>query len=186
MKRHKLDLGEDSEEEEKPVTGQTFTPHAIQSVWTDPDSTINCLSVAILLPSGVRPKDVLTTRVLEGGRELEITILWPKPFYDMKTLHKKWITPSTSGGAQSCTSMQTYHPKFLGFELFLKPFRKRAHDPIEAVGRVGLKIAVQAHIFDRTHLGWLDSAARVLYVDLKAPANKYGPLKNDKEEAELC
>lgn len=54
------------------ANGKPFTIMPIQSVWTDHVTTEDCLSVAILLPFSVRPRDVLSLRVMEGGRELEI------------------------------------------------------------------------------------------------------------------
>lgn len=55
------------------VSGQTITHMAIQSVWIDPFSTTECLTVAIVLPSGVGAKDFMLVRVLDGGRDLEIS-----------------------------------------------------------------------------------------------------------------
>lgn len=94
-------------------------------------------------------------------------------------LHKKWLT----SGPQDSLALRKYHPKFLGFELFLKPYRRRSEDPIESVGHVPLRIKVEQHIFSRHHLGWYDDAARALYVDLKAPENSYGMCKDEAEEA---
>lgn len=71
--------------------GQKFTPVEIQSVWMDPESTVQFLTVVILLPSGVSPEDFISVRVSYRGRELELIILWHKPFYCMSTLHKKWL-----------------------------------------------------------------------------------------------
>lgn len=94
---------------------------------------------------------------------------------------QKWLTYETGESCALCK----YHPKFLGFGLFLKLLRKRAYDPIESVGRVALRIPVQQHIFSRTHLGCYDSPARVIYVHLKAPDNNYGMCKNEVDEADL-
>lgn len=70
------------------AVGQTFTPMPIPSVWTDAIKTKDCLSIIIFLRSGVRPKDVLFLRVLEGGRELKLSIICPQQFYDMSMLQK--------------------------------------------------------------------------------------------------
>lgn len=163
------------------VVGQTFSPMSIQSVWTESVSTTECLTVAILLPSGVRPKDVLSVRVLDGGRELEISIMWPNELYNISVLHKKWLKLDI----RDSFALRKYHPKFLGFESFLKPYRKRSEDRIESIGYVPLRIQFQQHIFSRDHLEWFDDAARVLYVDVKTPTNSYGLCKDDAKEAEL-
>lgn len=55
---------------------------SIQSVRTDPDTTLECITVAFLLPSGVRTSDVDSLRVLDGGRELGFKIVWCEPFYN--------------------------------------------------------------------------------------------------------
>lgn len=140
---------------------------AIQSVCTDPVTTTGYLFVAILLTSGVLRKGFLFLRVLDSGRELEISIVLLQPFHDMIMLHKKWITYDNS---DPCF-VRKYHPKFLSFGLFLEVPRKKADDPIESVWRVALRIPVQQEIFSRTHLSWYDSPISVLYLDLKAPNN---------------
>lgn len=54
--------------------GQMFSPMTLHSRWTDRDTTMKCLTVAILLPPGVRPFDIQSQRILDGRRELEIKI----------------------------------------------------------------------------------------------------------------
>lgn len=92
----------------------------------------------------------------------------------MSVLHKKWLTFDTTDPHSS----HKYHPKLVWFGLFLKPLRRRAEHPIESTRPIALRIPVQQHIFNRTHLGWFDSSARVLYVDLKEPDNSYGMCKD--------
>lgn len=141
---------------------------SIQSVWTDPDTTLECPTVPILLPSGVRPSDVDSLRVLEGGPELEIMILWPEPFYDATKMHKKWIYETPKPGTMD--SFRKSQFKRLGFQLSLKSLKKFADDNIKSVGRIALSMPVQ-HMFNYERLGWLDSDEKMLYVDLKAPEN---------------
>lgn len=52
--------------------GQTFKQMALKAIWTDPDTTMQFLTVALLNQWRVIPSDVLSLLVLEGGRELTI------------------------------------------------------------------------------------------------------------------
>lgn len=71
---------------------------ALQSKWTDPDTTIERLTVAILFPSGVRSSYNESLQVLDGAREFEIKVNFPKIFCVMTKLHKKWMycSPTTA------------------------------------------------------------------------------------------
>lgn len=46
-------------------------------------------------------------------------------------------------------------------------------------------MSVPSHIFDRDHLGWIDSDAKVLYIDLKAAENECTASHVDDEHLEL-
>lgn len=98
------------------LTGQFLkcTPMALQSVWSDPLTTRECISVEILLSPGVLPKDVLSVRVFDGGLGFEISIVWVKQFYDMSHLHKKWLSFEWIYPY----SLRKYRPKFLGVRIF--------------------------------------------------------------------
>lgn len=100
----------------------------------------------------------------------------------MSILHRKCLSNETAKNP----SLRKHYPKLLGFGLLLKPLRKRAEDPVKSVGRAALRIPVQQHIFNRSHLGWYDNSARVLYVDLNAPDNSYGMCKNEANEGDLA
>lgn len=135
--------------------GQIFTPVSIQSVCIDPDTTLECLTVAVLLPSVVRPSDVDSLHVLEGGLELEIKIVWPEPFYNATKMHKKWLygTPRP----ETMDSSRNSHFKRLGFHLSLKSLKTFVDDKIESVGRICLVVPVLLHYYNFEHLGLLDS-----------------------------
>lgn len=51
--------------------------------------------------------------------------------------------------------------------------------------QLSLVMSVQSQIFNREHLGWVDSDAKVLYVDLKAPENENIAGKVDDDHVEL-
>ena len=45
-----------------------------------------------------------------GGRQLNLTVEWPKQLVDPSLLHRKWLL-SIGPGAN-----QEYHPKYMGFD----------------------------------------------------------------------
>lgn len=149
-----------------------FTPIHIISVWKEPGTTNNRISLAILLPSGVTVGN-FSYRVLEGGREFELTVRWPDPMVDLDMMHKKWLTEDGPG------RMEKYHPKYIGFEHALKVFRSRSSDRVESLARIALPFAVQTHIECRNNLGWREDRSRMLYVDLKAYEQQYAEIKDE-------
>lgn len=162
----------------EPLTTETSTNHMFQplsliSTWIEPGSTTRCVSVAILLPSGIDAGH-FAVRVAEGGRQLEVTVEWPNALSNLELLHRKWLT------AEGGDKMETYHPKYLGFENALKAHRERCVDTVESTARVTLPFAVQTHIYGKSNLGWRDNMARMVYVDLKAYEEQYGILQDDK------
>lgn len=149
-----------------------FNPLHLKPVWVEPGTTTNMVSFAILLPSGIGPGD-FSLRVLQGGRELQLEVKWPHPLIDLPLLHKKWIMSSKED------RMETYHPKFLGFEASLKQFRERATDCVLSRARFILPFPVQAHIEGRHNLGWVDNLCRIVYVDLKAHEEQYSIVQDE-------
>ena len=146
----------------------SFNPIYLLSQWTEPSTTTRRLSVASLLPSGVSPGK-FRVRVMPGGRVLELVVEWPAPLTDLRLLHKKWIAPLTADDR-----IETYHPKFLGFEAALKSHPENLKDKVESPANIALQISVQTHIEQRINLGWFDQTARVIYIDLKANEDNYG------------
>lgn len=143
----------------------TFSPLHLVSVWIDPSIKSKCVSVAILLPSGVGPGGY-STRVREGGRELELTVRWPSPMNSVHHLHRVWLRADSD-------AMEVYHPKVLGFDNSLKGLRESKSDTVESVAHIALPFEVDTHVVKKTPLGWTDSAARVIYVDMKACKELY-------------
>lgn len=123
---------------------------------------VSTMFLFVFLPFFYRRGSIPKTfylRVLEGGGELKLSIIWPQPFYNMSMLQKKWLSRETANSS----SLRKYHLKFFDFGLIQKLIRKRAEDPVESVGLVALRIPVKQHIFNHSHLGWYDNSARVLY-----------------------
>lgn len=67
---------------------RSFVPLYLLSTWKEPRTTNDRISLAINLPSGVDVGD-FSYRVVEGGREFEISVIWPKPLVDPTVLHKQ-------------------------------------------------------------------------------------------------
>lgn len=83
-----------------------FQPIHLTFLWTDPYSTTKCVSVEILLPSGVGTSDY-STIVREIGRKLEVSITWPEALNFVLTNHLKCL------GVAEYKGMETYYPKIL-------------------------------------------------------------------------
>lgn len=132
--RHQITWSQFADE----ISCQKFSPMAVQSLRTDPVSTTECLTVAILLPFRVCPKGMLSVCVLNGDRKLEITTVWTKALYIMSIIHKNWLNIDSMDRLAFCK----HHLKFLGLELFMKPYRKRSEEHIKSVGSVLLQITV--------------------------------------------
>lgn len=100
------------------------------SIFIEPRSTTKGFSVAILLPSGVGPGGY-STRVREGGRELELTVRCPRPISSVHRLHRVWLRADSD-------AMESYLPKMMGFENFLKGLREKKANIVESVAHIVL------------------------------------------------
>lgn len=154
------------------VLPTSFHPLHLISTWTEPDSTNQCVTVAVVLPSGVGSGG-FSVRVLENGRELELVVRMPKQLQDMKLLHRKWLRSTRYD------RMEPYHPKIVGFQNALKELRQHTEDFVESTARIALPISVQTHIFAKYNMSWRDDTTKLLYLDLKAPVENYGILQDD-------
>ena len=180
-------LGEEESDDRSPVSPKEtmlaldplrVKPMCAISTWVEPDTTTKRITVAVILPSGVGKSD-FKVRVPEGGMCVELYFTWPNALVDVATMHRKWLRTEVSD------RFERYHPKCVGFDEFFKELRSTTLDEIESVAEIPLPFAVESHI-DQTHnLGWLDSSARMIYIDLKAAAEKHAILPNDNE-FELC
>lgn len=94
----------------------------------------------------------------------------------MKLPHKKWL--------QSESQFQLYHLKVSGFEKNLKNLRKRNKDLIESYAKLALPFSVQSQVVCKKNLGWKDSTAQIVYVDLRTSMEDYVVL-NDVDDFEI-
>lgn len=67
------------------------------SLWTEPDSKTRLLIIAVLLPGGVVAGDFFVC-VLEGARELHLSVQWPVPLCDPFFVNIEFISSSNING----------------------------------------------------------------------------------------
>ncbi|KAI0557039.1 hypothetical protein FGB62_176g05 [Gracilaria domingensis] len=129
-----------------------FKPLYLLSVWTDPKTTQQKISCAIILPSGVG-KGEFGLHVVNGGDILEVRVCWPRPLVDIDFLYKTWLDTNV---------MDTSHPRFGGFHNSLKRFRERRSD--------------------KTDLGWIGHPSKAIYIDMEqAGIEEYFKINEDDE-----
>lgn len=81
--------------------------------------------------------------------------------------------------------MEIYQPNYTGFEQSLNKYRDKSSDNVESTAQLGLPFPVGTHIYGKQNLGWKNSSARVLYVDLKSFQGGYSLNTNDENSFEL-
>ena len=79
---------------------QTFIPLYLMSEWQEPRTTLQRLSVAIILPSGIGPGQ-FKLKIVDEGDCLELTVDWQTPLIDISIMHKKGLA----------TGLSDVHPK---------------------------------------------------------------------------
>ncbi|CAN8071263.1 unnamed protein product [Agarophyton chilense] len=141
-----------------------FSPLLLQSIWEDEDSTVQFITLAIVLPSGIKVEQI-SSQVVSNGRKFEIIVEWPQPMMDVKFMHKAWLN-------KQFDPMKGYHPKVLGFQKALKSLRSSSVQTVTLTCRISSPFSVQTHIPKRQILSFSDGT-NILYVDLKAPDDKY-------------
>lgn len=101
----------------------------------EPVTKTKMVSVAIVLPPDVGAVE-FSLRVMEGARELQLTIQWPTALINLQMLHKKWIE------SLGPNRMEEYYPTILGFEGLLKKFRNQNNHYVESSARFPLPFPV--------------------------------------------
>lgn len=122
MKRKKLDAGllaERPKSQTKPFRN-TFIPIYNWSFCQEPRTTRRCVTIVILLPTGITPGD-FKVRVGESGDCLDISATWPNALTDMTLLHCKWLSDKKIWMFTS-KSMVSSHPLSLSVPTVMKTF----------------------------------------------------------------
>lgn len=155
---HKLSFSDDSTLE--------FKPLYMLSVWKEPSTKDERISVAILLPSGISENiDDITVRIVKG-QELELTIPWPSSFMNLKQLMQVWLE------GDGVTRIEDYHPHCEGFAAYRMKFQKQETDLIHSKAIIHLPFEVISE-FEQHLLGWEGNSQEVLFLILKAPSKMY-------------
>lgn len=134
------------------------------SIWKEASTLRSCLTVAIVLPSGVS-NGTWSVRVAEEGLSLIVKVAWPVPLTNVRVLHKKWL---------SSNQMAPCHPCITGFEEALQRLRTHMNDKIISNATIYLPERVETHIYDKQNLRFNDHGADIVYVSLKASSKLYG------------
>lgn len=173
-------IGDDEEIKEdndlSHTTKMTFTPVHVISSWMESETLTERVTVSILLPSGVVKGD-FAINVVNGGTQLEISVVWPGCLSNPRTMHRKWLRNG---------QMKSYHPVIEGFDTVLRQSRTRVTDSFTSVCLIELPKTVQSHIHEKYNLQFEDLGnARMVYVHLKADTSKYAQ-KNDIDDFEAA
>lgn len=88
-------------------------------------------------------------------------------------LNRKWLLSTGSNW------IENYHPKLIGFEIFLKNYRSHYIDNIESTARIVQHFHVQSHIVAKYSLGWTNSSSPVVHMELRENGEHYGAAHKD-------
>lgn len=156
--------------EELVLAQSAFKPLYLISSWRETFTTRQCLSAAILLPSGI---DTYKIRVVDDGMMLQLTVTWPKAMTDIRMLHHYWLV------LQNSNTISEQHPKIGGFEECLRKRRPTMDDDVLSVANIPLPCAVETTI-EEEPLWWEDSGVRIVYVDMKSALDAYSSAQPTK------
>lgn len=159
-----------SDEEGLSQVAECWTPffsplHAI-TTWTESETTIRRITVAIRLPTGIGT-GIISAKVLDGGIILELIVDWSQCVTELGMLYKKWLC---STGPDH---IEKYHPRYLGFACALKAFREHKSDSIQRKAHLPLPFAVEKHVVSKHNLSWKNRSVLIVYIDLKAHSDEY-------------
>lgn len=142
--------------EERP--GLTWEPLYSIALWKC-GAMESKVSMAIVLPSSVDPKDEVKIFVSDNQRELAVHVKWPRMISNVDALHHFW-------NKKNKDALPEFHPKIIAFHDFYSALRKREDDVLYSVAHILLPIQVQKNVEAIYHLGD-EYGTRILYVDLK-------------------
>ncbi|KAI0558827.1 hypothetical protein FGB62_183g06 [Gracilaria domingensis] len=141
-----------------------FYPLVLQSVWEDEETMISNITLAVLLPCGVTKSD-MCSQVVNAGMIFELVIDWPEVMTNPKALFKGDLE-------KQFHALMSYHPKIGGFHRALRELREKKWDKVKSFCHIDLPFAVETHVRQKKVLNF-GEGLRVLYVELRAPDNKY-------------
>lgn len=131
---------------------QIDSPTVVFSVWEEHNIITKCLSLAVLLPSGVGLND-FTAHVWLGGCHIELILMRPTLLWYVSITVEKWPISLNHDHIERCRL------KFIGFENFLKQFRDRSMKRVPSVVRAVICMVVWKHVFFMCVLCWKEPLA---------------------------
>lgn len=111
----------------------------------------------------------ISFNISECGTTLDFTVLIPSFMSDPIELHKFWIGRLS----KFPDGIDKYHPVIIGFERFLKFFRKRKLDKISSAAYIPLPFEVETHLQTKTRLSLVNGSCNILYVTMRCKLEKY-------------
>ena len=111
-----------------------FNPIYTLSVWKDPSSKDQRISIAILLPTGIGESPGDPKLSVESEKILKISVMWPSAMSSVPQLMRRWLT------GQDGPEMKDYHLHVQGFYSFMEKFQSKEGDPIYSTAKIGLQI----------------------------------------------
>lgn len=148
-----------------------FTPLHVMSEWIELGTTKRCLTIAIVLPSGVSSRFIVL--VDENGYNLLFTVMCLNPLLGLQLLNRKWLQ-----SPNDC-HMEKYLPKMIRIEQFLKQLRSCNANSNESTAIIPLLFQVQTYISSKYNLWRSNNSTEVVYVELPGYENPYWFGKGD-------
>lgn len=120
-----------------------WAPQHVISILTKPGTTRRCTSIIILLSSGTW---IWIVRIFETGKELELSMKWPKSLTSVSIMFKKWLDSAKTD------RIEPYHLKVVGMEAALKTICKHTSGAITSTARFLLPFTMQHHLSEKHFL----------------------------------
>ncbi|KAI0559096.1 hypothetical protein FGB62_169g34 [Gracilaria domingensis] len=110
-------------------------------------------------------KSDLCSQVVNPGMIFELVIDWPEVMTNPKALFKGDLE-------KQFHALMSYHPKMGGFHRAMRELREKESDKVKSFCHIDLPFAVETDVRQKKVLNF-GEGLRVLYVELRAPDNKY-------------
>lgn len=118
-----------------------WVPQHVISRWTEPGTTRRCINIIMLILSEINIQSC-TVRLLETGRELELSVQYSTAMTNAFIMVRKWLDRSKTD------RIEPDHRKVMGMEAALKTKRQNASDAISYIASFFLPFTVQPHLYE--------------------------------------
>lgn len=114
----------------------SFKPFYLVSRWNEPLTTQKCVSVAILVPSGIKKdragKNMYELEAGSSGCILQLKVTWSAKMNYIRTLHTFWLV------AQKDSEVSDHHPKLGGSGNVLKQRHSESNENVYSTCNIAL------------------------------------------------